>query len=152
MISSMPSHTSEDMVLGHTNCLAVNLWHIINVTCMCYYLAHTMSGLIYSAFYIAPPPPLYSAQKSLIISTVYKMKFRFLTSSGSTNTATACLRHQLPLQTSFFVLPASIEAMLHSPYHMPYYVSSVSLLSLISTWDQISLTFIAHLKHFVVPL
>lgn len=103
-------------------------------------------------FLYCHPSPLYSAQKSLIISTVYKMKFRFLMSSGSTNTATACPRHQLPLQTSFFVLPASIEAMLHSPYHMPYYVSSVSLLSLISTWDQISLTFIAHLKHFVVPL
>ena len=46
------------------------------------------------------PSFLYSAQKYIIVPTVYKIKSGFLKSSGSPNTKTACLRwHHLFLQT-----------------------------------------------------
>lgn len=113
MNSSMRRLISEDpMLVARTAGQSVSLWCIRNATQTHSHLAHSTSGVFHSPSHL---PSLSSALKSLIIPSVYKMKSRFLRSSGTPQGATSpVLGHRLPLPPALLPSPRAPSGMLLS--------------------------------------
>ena len=145
MNPSMHPPISEDpMLVARTAGQSVSLRCIRNATQTHYHLAHSTSGVFHSPSHL---PSLYSAPKALIIPTVYKMKSRFLRSSGAPQGARSpVLGHHLPLLAAPPLTPRAPSGVLLS-LTGPVISSVLSFM-----WVHVSHTLKVHLKYFIVLL